>query len=54
MHSNTNDVDSRASDDRVFRNPMKEMLITIPIVLFVWAVVFMIFRALLELPWVFT
>jgi len=54
MHPNTKNVDARVSDDRIFSNLSKEMLITIPIVLFVWAVIFMIFRAMLELPWVFT
>jgi len=46
MHPNTQNVDARPLGGHIFPNPMKEMLIAIPIVLAVWAV---IFRALLEL-----
>ena len=54
MHSNTNNLDAQVSDDSDSSNPMEEMLIAIPMVLFVWAVIFMVFMAFLELPWVFT
>ena len=53
MHPNTNNVDAQVSDDSDSSNTMKEMLIAIPVVLFMCAVIFMVFRAFLELPWVF-